>query len=304
MRAADGWKNTGARASYELLDATDGCRLERWGDVLLQRPDPQVIWQLPRKTDAWNKVDAVYHRSEKGGGGWQYNRRLPERWNIGYGALTLIVSPTGFKHTGVFPEQAANWDVYTRLIQNAKRPVRVLNLFGYTGGATLACAAAGAQVTHVDASRGMVAWARENAAASGLAEKPVRWIVDDCQKFVAREIRRESRYDAVIMDPPSYGRGPGGEVWKLEEAIYPLLELTAKVLSDAPLFFTVNSYTTGLAPSVMGYMLRALLPPVFGGGVRSDEIGLPVAATGGVLPCGATAFWTAEGTDAFGGAGA
>lgn len=289
MRPATGW------ADYELLDATNGARLERWGKVLLQRPDPQVIWQDERHTPAWNKVDAVYHRSAKGGGSWETRKPLPQRWNIGYKGLSFIVSPTGFKHTGVFPEQAANWDLYTRLIQEAGRPIKVLNLFGYTGGATLACAAAGAAVTHVDASKGMVAWARENAAASGLADKPVRWMVDDCAKFVAKEQRRKNLYDAVIMDPPSYGRGPGGEVWKLEEAIWPLLVEAAGVLNENPLFFTVNSYTTGLAPSVMGYMLGRLLPPRHGGGVQSGEIGLPVTATGGVLPCGATAIWRANG---------
>lgn len=289
MRAADNWQN------YQLLDATGGFRLERWGDILLQRPDPQVLWQTPQKSASWAAVDAVYHRSDKGGGKWEYKKRLPERWQIDYQSLRFIVSPTGFKHTGVFPEQAVNWDAYTSLIQQAKRPIKVLNLFAYTGGATLACAAAGAAVTHVDASRGMVAWARENAQVSGLADSPVRWIVDDCQKFVAREIRRGSFYDAVIMDPPSYGRGPGGEIWKLEEAIYPLLELAAGVLSKQPLFFAVNSYTTGLAPGVMGYMCEQLLLPRFGGSVHSDEIGLPVHATGGVLPCGATSLWLAKG---------
>lgn len=289
MRSANEWQD------YELIDATEGYRLERWGKVLLQRPDPQVIWQFPRKSGLWNKVDAVYHRSSKGGGGWEYRKTLPERWKIGFGELSLIVSPTGFKHTGVFPEQAANWREYARLIETAGRPIRVLNLFGYTGGATLACAAAGAQVTHVDASKGMVNWAKENAQASGLAEKPIRWIVEDCQKYVAREIRRGSRYDGVIMDPPSYGRGPGGEIWKLEETLYPLLQETVEVLSDNPLFFTLNSYTTGLAPGVMGYMLRELLMPKFGGHVESDEIGLPVTAGGGVLPCGATAFWMKDG---------
>ncbi len=286
MRAADNWQE------YELLDATGGFRLERWGDIVLQRPDPQVLWNSPRKDKNWGKVDALYHRSEKGGGGWEYRRPLPEKWKIHYDGLTFIVSPTGFKHTGVFPEQAVNWDAYKRLISKAGRPVKVLNLFGYTGGATLACAAAGAQVTHVDASKGMVSWGRENAAASHLADKPIRWIVDDCQKFVAREIRRGNLYDGIIMDPPSYGRGPGGEIWKLEEAIYPLLEQTVQLLSKEALFFTVNSYTTGLAPGVMGYMLEQLLPPKFGGQVVSDEIGLPVTSGGGVLPCGATAFWT------------
>lgn len=286
MRFAGNWKD------YELLDATGGYRLERWGDIVLQRPDPQVIWKSPKAAD-WNKVDALYHRSDKGGGRWEYRRPLPEKWKIRHKDLTFIVSPTGFKHTGVFPEQAVNWDEYARLIEAAGRPVKVLNLFGYTGGATLACAAAGAEVTHVDASKGMVAWARDNAAASGLSDRPVRWIVDDCQKFVARELRRGSFYDGIIMDPPSYGRGPGGEIWKLEDAIYPLLEMTVKLLNPTPLFFTVNSYTTGLAPGVMGYMLGQLLQQKVGGRVSSDEIGLPVTRGGGVLPCGATAFWTA-----------
>ncbi len=292
MRVANGWRG------YELLDATEGCRLERWGEVLLQRPDPQVLWQAPRQSPLWAKVDAVYHRSEKGGGAWEYRRTLPEKWRIQYKNLALIVSPTGFKHTGVFPEQAVNWDFYTDCITKRRaaepEPIKVLNLFGYTGGATLACAAAGAQVTHVDASKGMVAWARENAAASGLAEKPVRWLVDDCQKFVAREEKRGSRYHAVIMDPPSYGRGPGGEVWKLEEALWPLLAQAAQVLCKNPLFFCVNSYTTGLAPGAMGYMLGQLLPLRFGGAVHSGEIGLPVSATGGVLPCGATSLWLGQ----------
>lgn len=295
MRAATGWQD------YELIDTTGGFRLERWGRHLLQRPDPQILWETPRKSGLWKKVDAVYRRSDKGGGGWEYKTRLPEKWSIGYKNLKLVVSPTGFKHTGVFPEQAVNWDEYTRLLTTAAlnrpkdKPLRVLNLFGYTGGATLACLAAGAEVTHVDASKGMVGWAKENAAASGLAGKPARWMVDDCAKFVAREIRRGSLYHGVIMDPPSYGRGPSGEVWKLEDAIWPLLELTVQVLDKNPLFFTLNSYTTGLAPSVMGYMMEQLLPARFGGQVQCDEIGLPVTAAGSVLPCGATAFWTAEG---------
>lgn len=289
MRIASNWQE------YELLDATGGFRLERWGQVLLQRPDPQVIWQAPQSSPEWGRVHALYHRSEKGGGTWEYRRKVPEKWQLHYGGLTLNVSPTGFKHTGVFPEQAANWDEYGRLIKAADRPVKVLNLFAYTGGATLACAAAGAAVTHVDASKGMVAWARENAAASGLEDKPIRWLVDDCQKFVAREIRRGSRYDAIILDPPSYGRGPGGEVWKLEDALWPLLQQVVEVLSDDPLFFTLNSYTAGLAPGVLQYMLRQLLQTRYGGRAASDELGLPVSATGGTLPCGATGFWTAEG---------
>lgn len=288
MRAASGWKD------YEMLDATDGNRLERWGDVLLVRPDPQVVWKLPEKAPQWKSAHGVYHRSNAGGGRWEYRRSLPERWKIRYKDLTFLVSPTGFKHTGVFPEQAVNWDEYARLIRGADRPIKILNLFGYTGGATLACAAAGAAVTHVDASKGIVAWGKENAEASGLRDRPIRWIVDDCAKFVAREIRRGNRYDAVIMDPPSYGRGPGGEVWKLEDNVFDLIELCTGVLSDAPLFFSINSYTAGLSPAVMEYILNALLPPRFGGEVSCDEIGLPVTSTGGAVPCGSTAFWKKE----------
>ncbi len=288
MRAADNWKD------YELIDATDGNRLERWGKTILVRPDPQVIWKTGESSPLWKSANAVYHRSASGGGQWEYRRRMPEKWQITYGDICMVVSPTGFKHTGVFPEQAVNWDAYARLIAAAERPIRVLNLFGYTGGATLACAAAGASVCHVDASKGMVAWGRENAAASGLADKPVRWIVDDCAKFVAREIRRGVRYDGIIMDPPSYGRGPGGEVWKLEDSIYDFIDLCAGVLSDEPLFVAVNSYTTGLSPSVMEYMLRARVCPRWGGHTACDEIGLPVTATGGVVPCGTTAWWLAR----------
>ena len=279
MRAATTWQD------YELIDATSGNRLERWGKTLLVRPDPQVVWKTPKTSELWAKADAVYHRSEKGGGQWEYRRRLPEKWKIGCGDLTLVVSPTGFKHTGVFPEQAVNWDWYQKKIEAAGRPIRVLNLFGYTGGATLACAAAGAEVCHVDASKGIVAWARENAQASGLDKKPIRWIVDDCAKFVAREQRRGSRYDALIMDPP------GGEIWKLEDCIYDLMELCAGVLSDKPLFVAVNSYTTGLSPAVMEYMLKTTLCQKYGGSTSCDEIGLPVTCTGGVVPCGATAIW-------------
>ena len=233
----------------------------------------------------------MYYRSAKGGGRWEYHKKLPQKWQIHWQELTLNVSPTGFKHTGVFPEQAVNWAWYQQKIRAAGRPVRVLNLFGYTGGATLACLAAGASLTHGDASKGMVAWARENAAASALADRPCRWIVDDCTKFVQREIRRGSRYDAVIMDPPSYGRGPGGEVWKLEDNVYDLIALTAQVLSDEPLFFAINSYTEGLSPAVMEYIVKTTLAPVWGGRTHCDEIGLPVSATGGVVPCGATAIW-------------
>ena len=289
MRPADIWKD------YELIDATNGNRLERWGTTLLVRPDPQVVWKTAENTPLWQKADAVYHRSSAGGGEWEYRRRLPEKWNIACGAgedrLTLIVSPTGFKHTGVFPEQAVNWAWYARKIRAADRPVKVLNLFGYTGGATLACAAAGASVCHVDASKGIVQWGRDNAAASGLDQRPIRWIVDDCAKFVAREIRRGSLYDGVIMDPPSYGRGPGGEIWKLEDNIYDLIRLCAGVLTERPLFFAVNSYTTGLSPAVMEYILKTTVQPGRGGKTSCDEIGLPVTTTGGVVPCGATAFW-------------
>ncbi len=263
MRPADTWKD------YELLDATDGNRLERWGETLLVRPDPQVVWKTPQQSPLWAKADAVYHRSNQGGGEWEYRRRLPEKWKItcgeGEDKLTLIVSPTGFKHTGVFPEQAVNWAWYAKKIRAAGRPIKVLNLFGYTGGATLACAAAGATVCHVDASKGIVAWGKDNAAASGLADRPIRWLVDDCAKFVAREKRRGNTYDGIIMDPPSYGRGPGGEIWKLEDCIYDLISQCEEVLSDKPLFFAVNSYTTGLSPAVMEYMLKTTLIPRFGG---------------------------------------
>lgn len=286
MRPADSWRD------YELLDATNHNRLERWGQTLLIRPDPQVIWKNDETSPLWAKADAVYYRSAKGGGQWNYHKKLPQKWQIHWNDLTLIVSPTGFKHTGVFPEQAVNWAWYQEKIRQAGRPIRVLNLFGYTGGATLACLAAGASVTHVDASKGMVAWARENAAASELADRPCRWIVDDCAKFVEREIRRGRRYDAIIMDPPSYGRGPTGEVWKLEENLYPFVELVSGVLSDDPLFIILNSYTTGLAPSVVTYILETLISKRFGGHTVSDELGLPVTETGLALPCGATGRWT------------
>ncbi|MCL2488657.1 MAG: class I SAM-dependent methyltransferase [Oscillospiraceae bacterium] len=299
MRVSRRWQD------YQLLDtgAVNGVgeRLERWGRYLLIRPDPQVIWQTPRRHPGWETADARYHRSAAGGGHWECPRpsseqKLPESWQISYPLaggpeLRFNLKPMGFKHTGLFPEQAVNWDRMAEIIRTANRPIRVLNLFAYTGGATLACLAAGAHVTHVDAAKGMVAWGRENAAISGLADRPVRWLVDDCGKFVERERRRGSRYDAIIMDPPSYGRGPGGEVWKLEEQLYPLAATCAELLSESPLFFAVNSYTTGLSPSVMGYILGTLLIPRFGGGVEADEIGLPVAESGLVLPCGATGFW-------------
>lgn len=285
MRTADKWTD------YELLDASDGERLERWGDIILIRPDPQVVWRTPKTNPLWKRAHARYFRSSTGGGQWQRSRALPDSWEISYGGLRFHLKPMGFKHTGLFPEQAVNWDVMQGMIRNAGRPVKVLNLFGYTGAATLACAAAGAQVTHVDASKGMVAWGRDNAAASGLSGRPIRWLVDDCVKFVQREQRRGNTYDAVLMDPPSYGRGPGGEVWKLEDQIYSLLEQCAALLSDHPLFFIVNSYTAGLSPSVMHYILGAMLTNRIGGRVESDEIGLPVTETGLPLPCGATAIW-------------
>lgn len=286
MRAANDWKD------YELIDASQGERLERWGSVYLIRPDPQVIWHTEKEPALWQKAHARYFRSRTGGGHWERYRDIPEVWEIGYGALRFRLKPMGFKHTGLFPEQAVNWDFMAQVIRMAERPVRVLNLFGYTGAATLACAAAGAQVTHVDAAKGMVAWGKENAVASRLETKPIRWLVDDCGKFVQREIRRGNTYDGILMDPPSYGRGPGGEVWKLEDQIYELLTQCARLLSEKPLFFLINSYTTGLSPSVMQYMAATLLQPRFGGTVQGDEIGLPVKKSGLILPCGATVMWT------------
>ena len=284
MWIADGWKD------YELLDCGGGEKLERWGDQLLVRPDPQAIWNTPRTNRGWKHNSGRYARSSTGGGQWQ-NKSMPERWTVSYGSLTFNIKPMNFKHTGLFPEQAANWDFAQEQIRRAGRPISVLNLFAYTGGATVACAAAGASVCHVDAARGMVSWARENARSSHLEDAPIRWIVDDCAKFVQREIRRGSRYDAVIMDPPSYGRGPGGEIWKLEDNVYDLITLTEQVLSDDPLFFAINSYTEGLSPAVMEYVLKTTLCPKVGGHTSCDEIGLPVTATGGVVPCGATAVW-------------
>mgnify|MGYP000369230350 CR=1 FL=1 len=289
MFIANNWKD------YEVIDTSEGEKLERWGTYLLVRPDPQVIWNTPKKEKGWRKTNAHYHRSKKGGGEWEFFN-LPEQWTIQYKDLTFNLKPFSFKHTGLFPEQATNWDWFGHLIsekvkKNPDKPVKVLNLFAYTGGATVACAAAGAQVCHVDAAKGMVNWARENARVSGLSDAPVRWIIDDCAKFVEREIRRGSKYDAVIMDPPSYGRGPGGEIWKLEDNVYDLITLTEQVLSDDPLFFAINSYTEGLSPAVMEYIVKTTLCPTAGGHTHCDEIGLPVSATGGVVPCGATAIW-------------
>lgn len=285
MRYTKDWKD------YELLDCSGGERLERWGNVVLIRPDPQVIWNTPKEHPLWHRADARYVRSKEGGGHWECRRQLPEAWNINYKDLQFKISPTGFKHTGLFPEQAVNWDMMREKITGAGRSIKLLNLFAYTGGATLAAASAGASVCHVDAAKGMVHWARENAELSSLAERPIRWIVDDCAKFVEREIRRGNTYDAIIMDPPSYGRGPGGEVWKLEDQIYDLVKLCTGVLSDEPLFFLLNSYTTGLSASAMAYVLGVNMQK-FGGGVSAEEIGLPVTASGMVLPCGSSAIWS------------
>ncbi len=285
MRFSQDWKD------YELLDCSCGERLERWGKVTLIRPDPQVVWQTPKTHPLWKKADAVYHRSNTGGGQWEVRNRIPDRWEISYRDLTFNVKTMGFKHTGVFPEQAVNWDYVSDLINRQNRPVKVLNLFAYTGAATVSALKAGAEVVHVDASKGMVQWAKENALSSGVIDRPVRWIVDDCIKFVQREIRRGNRYDILIMDPPSYGRGPGGEVWKLENEVYHFVELCRDVLSDNPLAVLINSYTAGLSPAVMQYILGALIVPKCGGTVKSEEIGLPVTQTGLLLPCGATAIW-------------
>lgn len=284
MWAADQWKD------YEVLDTSSGEKLERWGDYFLVRPDPQVLWDTPKKLRQWKKPNGHYYRSSKGGGQWEFFD-LPKIWDIQYKDLKFHLQPFSFKHTGLFPEQAVNWDWFSDKIRKAKKPVKVLNLFAYTGGATLAAAAAGASVTHVDASKGMVNWAKENAQLSGLREKPIRWLVDDCVKFVEREIRRGNHYDGIIMDPPSYGRGPKGEIWKIEEKIYPFIELCTKILSDDPLFFLVNSYTTGLQPAVLSYMLETQVKAKFGGSVNSDEIGLPVSSNGLILPCGASGRW-------------
>ena len=300
MWIADHWKD------YEVLDTSDGEKLERWGKYLLVRPDPQVIWSTGHGHPGWKQKNGHYHRSSKGGGEWEFIN-LPEEWSIEYPLtnrivgnaplpLTFRLKPFSFKHTGLFPEQAANWEWFSDIIRKEKeasgREIKVLNLFAYTGGATLSAAAAGASVTHVDASKGMVQWAKENAQASGLQDAPIRWLVDDCQKFVEREIRRGSRYDAIIMDPPSYGRGPKGEIWKIEESVYPFIELCTQILSERPLFFLINSYTTGLQPAVLTYMLETTVRKAFGGEVRSSEIGLPVSSNGLVLPCGASGRWS------------
>ena len=290
MRIADKWEQ------YKILDTSTEEKLEDWNGVKLIRPDPQIIWKTPKNESLWKNADGHYHRSSSGGGSWEYkNSRPKDSWTMSYGNLKFKIKPTGFKHTGLFPEQAVNWDFMRDKIRKSGREVNVLNLFAYTGGATLACAEAGASVCHVDASKGMVAWARENAALSGLEDRPVRWIVDDCEKFVKREIRRGKKYDGIVMDPPSYGRGSGGEIWKLEDSIYDLVELCSQVLADEPLFFLLNSYTTGLSPAVMAYILDSILVKKFGGKVTSDEIGLPVNTSNMALPCGSTAIWQKQG---------
>lgn len=278
MFISDKWED------YELIDASDGERLERWGKYILRRPDPQIIWKNARKSKLWNKADAVYSR--KGGGGEWVKRDVPESWNISYGELAFKIKPMGFKHTGLFPEQATNWDFCAELIKNAGRPIKVLNLFAYTGAASVSAAMAGASVCHVDAAKGMVAQAKENAALSGLSDAPIRYIVDDCRKFIEREIRRGNTYDGIIMDPPSYGRGPSGEIWKLEDCIDDFIKLTAKLVSDKPLFMLVNSYTTGLSSSATGYIMKQVLPA---GELDCGELMLPVSASGGLLPCGSSA---------------
>lgn len=290
MRTADGWTD------YELIDCSDGERLERWGDIILVRPDPQVVWKTPKENPLWRSPHAIYKRSSSGGGSWKFYRKTPDVWQIGCGGLKFNVRTMGFKHTGVFPEQEVNWRATADMIKNAGGRARVLNLFAYTGGATVSALRAGAAVTHVDASRGAVSLAKENAAANGLSGFPVRWIVDDCIKFVKRELRRGSKYDMIIMDPPSYGRGPGGEVWKLEDEVYGLTELCSGLLSEKPLMALINSYTTGLSPSVMEYILGETIQNRFGGSTSSSEIGLRVSSKPGrVLPCGASAFWTGDG---------
>lgn len=295
MWLADQWND------YEVIDCSKGEKLERWGDYLLVRPDPQVIWDTPKKENGWRKMNGHYHRSSKGGGEWEFFQ-LPKEWTIQYSLpinkkLTFHLKPFSFKHTGLFPEQATNWNWFSQLIADAVskgRQVKVLNLFAYTGGATLAAAAAGASVTHVDASKGMVTWAKENAISSGLKDAPIRWLVDDCVKFVEREIRRGNHYDAIIMDPPSYGRGPKGEIWKIEESVYPLIQLCSQILTDNPLFFLINSYTTGLQPAVLSYMISTVLGTA-NGTVTASEIGLPVSSNGLVLPCGASGRYEATG---------
>lgn len=290
MWIADGWKD------YEVIDTSNGEKLERWGDYILVRPDPQVIWNTPHTAKQWKRKNGHYHRSSKGGGEWEFFD-LPKEWAINYRELTFHLKPFSFKHTGLFPEQAVNWDwcrdrILEAKKQNPDREIKVLNLFAYTGGATVSAAAAGAKVTHVDASKGMVNWAKENTASSGLGDAPIRWLVDDCVKFVEREIRRGNKYDGIIMDPPSYGRGPKGEIWKIEESVFSFMQLAAQLLSDDAIFYLINSYTTGLQPAVLSYMLNTIIKSKRGGVVEAEEIGLPVSGNGLVLPCGASGRWS------------
>lgn len=285
MWIADNWKD------YEVLDTSTGEKLERWGNYILVRPDPQVIWNTPHQHKGWKNKNGHYHRSSNGGGEWEFIN-LPKEWQIRYRDLTFNLKPFSFKHTGIFPEQATNWDWFSQIILNANRPLKILNLFAYTGGATLAAARAGANVTHVDASKGMVNWAKENANSSNLQDAPIRWLVDDCVKFVEREIRRGNTYDGIIMDPPSYGRGPKGEIWKIEESIYPFIDLTSNILAKDAVFFLINSYTTGLQPAVLSYMMQTAICSKFGGHVEAQEIGLPVTESGLLLPCGASGRWS------------
>ena len=286
---ADKWKD------YELIDMGNGEKLERWGDIVLRRPDPQVMWPIRKESGLWKTPHGHYHRSAKGGGHWETKKKYPQKWTVNYNGLKFNISPTGFKHTGLFPEQAANWDWQMDMIKKAGRPIKVLNLFAYTGGATVACAAAGAEVCHVDASKGMVTWAKENLQTSGLGDRKVRFIVDDVVKFVEREIRRGNKYDAIIMDPPSYGRGPKGEVWQIEEKLYGLVDLCTKVLSDKPLFFLINSYTTGLSPIILEHILDATVAKhAKGGNIYAGEIGIPTSKDGKVLPCGIFGRWESK----------
>ena len=285
MNIANNWKD------YKILDMADGQKLEKWGDVILSRPDPQIIWKKKTAPEKWKNINATYHRSKTGGGAWEYNKKMHSQWQIKYKDLTFNIKPMGFKNTGLFPEQAVNWDWMTNKIRNEKREIKVLNLFAYTGGATVACAAAGASVCHVDSSKGMVTWAKENIIASGLENRPVRYIIDDVVKFVNREIRRGNKYDAIIMDPPSYGRGANGEVWQFENNIYDLVELCSKVLSDNPLFFLINSYTTGISSKVLEDILNLTVVQNYKGQVSSGEIGLPMENSNLVLPCGIYGRW-------------
>jgi len=285
MLLANEWKD------YELIDTADGEKLERWGQYTLRRPDPQVIWSAQKSSKEWKNADAHYHRSSKGGGEWEYKRKLPERWTISFGPLSFYIEPTGFKHTGLFPEQAVNWKWMMEKIQSAGRPIKVLNLFAYTGGATVASAYAGAEVCHVDASKGMVTWAKENMELSGLGNKPVRFIVDDVMKFVQREKRRGKTYDAIIMDPPSYGRGPNKEVWKIEDSLYGFVEECLDILSPDPLFFLINSYTAGFSPYVLSNILQSTVGTKYQGKISCGEVGIPVSGKDIVLPCGIYGRW-------------